>query len=92
MIQKFTLQRAFNMTSKKELKEMIESLREEIRGLRRDVTNLQAMVLTNSGKRTTPNIPQYTTTPMRFPSDFTITCSTDTSKNSDTKNITATNC
>ena len=77
------------MTSKTELKKMIEALREEIRGLRLDVANLQTMIR-NQNTSTSPASP-YTTTPMTAPSYPTITCSTDTCKNDDGKIITAVN-
>ena len=82
------------MTSKTELKEMIEALREEIQGLRMEVVNLQTMVLNNQNKSTIMNIPfnpNPNGTGPHVPFYPTITCSTDTSKNDDKKIITTMN-
>lgn len=84
-----SIQSEGNMTSKTELKEMIEALREEIRGLRKDVANLQIMI-NNQNKSTISNIP-FTSDPNRtcptpypnvtgpyYPPNYTkITCSDD---------------
>jgi len=81
------------MTSKTELKKMIEALREEVRELRLDIANLQTMVR-NQDKSTITNIP-FTPTPNGtgpyFPSDFSITCTADTSQNADDEIVTAVN-
>lgn len=84
-----SIQSEGNMTSKTELKELIEALREEIRGLRKDVANLQIMI-NNQNKSTISNIP-FTSDPNRtcptpypnvtgpyYPPNYTkITCSDD---------------